>query len=147
MRNEYEAAHAIVRYVIEQLGLIGWMPDSVDSMNDEGEEKTPTAEAMLEEVFSMDDSVLYFTRKSDSRIAWIAMIPENGEDVIHDFPSRADGFTDEVELIMDAMDHLRCEGCGKVFHAKSALVLDDGNHCTFCGSDNLTSVITPPPKA
>lgn len=158
VKTPFDISHGIVTFMIGELGRLGWQPRSVDSVDDEEEESTRTAADMIEGAFAMDEAVLRFEREGDRRGGWVLVIPENGEDVLSDWPAMGD-FAETMDAITLSLEHLQCRTCLKYFKESAAIEArepagapegqPDGSfkvflHCPHCGSEDLQSAQAVP---
>lgn len=143
-KTNFEISQEIISYIIGQLGLLGYKPESVADLIEDEEEPTPTPEKMLEEAFAVDGAVLWFRGPEGNRVSepkhlsWIAVIPENGMDVVHDYPARGE-FSSAMDGIMESLDNMQCNKCGRKEPTKN-----DRHWCRYCGSTEMTQVMSEP---
>lgn len=96
----------IVRSIVEQAMLAGWIPHQIDDGGDFVTVRTssiPSVAAMqrkvLDVVESVHESRIFFRREDNNRRAWALIIPGNGRDCLSDY-SAIPGFDEAMEKVV-----------------------------------------------
>lgn len=152
MKTPAGQARPIIEFLIDEAIRAGFTLSSVEDGFDSESETTEvsTKEEAMEAVFDTGEAVLFFGGD------WIALIPENGEDVVHDWTEGT--FGEVIREALSKMEHLECYDCGTVFRQEDASTVVETIEkrkgwagitrsemaCPSCGGTHLWAAIRPP---